>query len=105
MVVSVSAMRGGSRAARKAPCPEATLPNALRLGYPGARWQGRARHQRVDEIAAPLSSEGCPLHPHGRVPTSPMPYFICTACGAQFAESAEPPPKCLVCEDARQYVP
>ena len=29
---------------------------------------------------------------------------VCVTCGAQFAESAEPPPRCPVCEDERQYV-
>src|SRR5262249_58543682 len=33
-----------------------------------------------------------------------MPNFICTTCGTQYAESASPPGKCLICEDARQYV-
>ena len=34
-----------------------------------------------------------------------MPHFICVTCGSQFAPSAEPPPRCPVCEDPRQYVP
>jgi hypothetical protein len=34
-----------------------------------------------------------------------MPTFICTACGMQYAPSAEPPGACPVCEDERQYVP
>jgi hypothetical protein len=33
-----------------------------------------------------------------------VPHFICVTCGAQFAESAEPPPSCPICEDERQYV-
>jgi len=33
-----------------------------------------------------------------------MPNFICTTCGTQFADSAEPPPSCPICEDERQYV-
>ena len=33
-----------------------------------------------------------------------MPLWTCEQCGAQFPESAEPPPACLVCEDERQYV-
>jgi glyoxylase-like metal-dependent hydrolase (beta-lactamase superfamily II) len=33
-----------------------------------------------------------------------VPHFICVTCGSQFAESAEPPPRCPVCEDERQYV-
>src|SRR5438270_13462358 len=33
-----------------------------------------------------------------------MPNFICTNCGTQFAESIEPPPRCDICEDERQYV-
>ncbi len=34
-----------------------------------------------------------------------MPLSICVACGTQFPDSAEPPPRCPVCEDPRQYVP
>ena len=33
-----------------------------------------------------------------------MQHFVCVTCGVQFAESAEPPPRCPVCEDDRQYV-
>jgi glyoxylase-like metal-dependent hydrolase (beta-lactamase superfamily II) len=33
-----------------------------------------------------------------------VPHFICVTCGTQFAESAEPPPSCPICEDERQYV-
>ncbi len=33
-----------------------------------------------------------------------MPNFICTTCGVQYAESATPPPHCLICEDDRQYM-
>jgi hypothetical protein len=34
-----------------------------------------------------------------------MPAFLCATCGVQFAESQAPPPRCPICEDARQYVP
>jgi hypothetical protein len=34
-----------------------------------------------------------------------MSLFICTACGTQYPESAEPPPQCPICEEERQYVP
>lgn len=34
-----------------------------------------------------------------------MTHFICTACGTQFAETAEPPAACPICEDERQFVP
>jgi glyoxylase-like metal-dependent hydrolase (beta-lactamase superfamily II) len=34
-----------------------------------------------------------------------VPNFVCKACGTQFAESAEPPAECPICEDPRQYVP
>src|SRR5919108_3573765 len=34
-----------------------------------------------------------------------MTSYICVTCGAQFAASEEPPPRCPVCEDPRQYVP
>ena len=30
--------------------------------------------------------------------------FICVQCGTQFAESAQPPPSCPICEDERQFV-
>ena len=33
-----------------------------------------------------------------------MPFFICTACGMQYAESEKPPAQCLICEEERQYV-
>ena len=33
-----------------------------------------------------------------------MPNFICTACGAQHAESDQPPAACAICQDERQYV-
>ena len=33
-----------------------------------------------------------------------MPYFICTTCGTQFADSSNSPAKCAICEDERQYV-
>jgi hypothetical protein len=34
-----------------------------------------------------------------------MAAFICTACGMQYAPSAESPAICPICEDERQYVP
>ena len=30
--------------------------------------------------------------------------YICATCGVQFAESTDPPERCPVCEDERQYV-
>jgi DNA-directed RNA polymerase subunit RPC12/RpoP len=33
-----------------------------------------------------------------------MENFICVQCGTQFAETAEPPPRCPICEDERQFV-
>jgi hypothetical protein len=33
-----------------------------------------------------------------------MPNFICTTCGTQYAESAQPPPECRICNEARQYL-
>jgi glyoxylase-like metal-dependent hydrolase (beta-lactamase superfamily II) len=33
-----------------------------------------------------------------------MPAFICTTCGAQYPNSDDPPPGCLICRDDRQYV-
>src|SRR6478609_7653867 len=34
-----------------------------------------------------------------------MPLYICTACGTQYPESAQPPAQCTICEEERQYVP
>jgi hypothetical protein len=34
-----------------------------------------------------------------------MPFFICTTCGMQYAQSDEAPARCLICEEERQYVP
>ena len=36
---------------------------------------------------------------------APMPKYICQACGVQHAETASPPPRCIICEDPRQFVP
>lgn len=33
-----------------------------------------------------------------------MPNYICRTCGVQHAASDQPPQKCLICEDQRQYV-
>lgn len=33
-----------------------------------------------------------------------MPNFICVTCGTQFAESANEPQRCPICEDERQYI-
>ncbi len=33
-----------------------------------------------------------------------MENFICVQCGTQFAETAEPPSRCPICEDERQFV-
>ena len=33
-----------------------------------------------------------------------MPLFICTACGMQYPESAQPPAQCAICDEERQYV-
>ena len=33
-----------------------------------------------------------------------MARFMCVQCGAQFAETSEPPPACPVCEYERQFV-
>ncbi|KJC47187.1 beta-lactamase [Bradyrhizobium sp. LTSP885] len=33
-----------------------------------------------------------------------MPLWSCEQCGAQFPETAAPPPACPICEDERQYV-
>ncbi len=33
-----------------------------------------------------------------------MTHYTCVTCGAQFAETAEPPAHCPICDDERQYV-
>ncbi|HEY4271082.1 MAG TPA: hypothetical protein VGM65_03685, partial [Candidatus Udaeobacter sp.] len=33
-----------------------------------------------------------------------MENFICVQCGTQFAETAEPPSRCRICEDERQFI-
>ena len=33
-----------------------------------------------------------------------MENFICVQCGTQFAESTQPPSRCAICEDERQFV-
>ena len=33
-----------------------------------------------------------------------MPSWTCFQCGAQFPETASPPPSCPICEDERQFV-
>jgi len=30
--------------------------------------------------------------------------WICQTCGIQYAESADPPPRCVICDEPRQYV-
>ena len=33
-----------------------------------------------------------------------MENFICVQCGTQFSATSEPPPRCTICEDERQFV-
>jgi glyoxylase-like metal-dependent hydrolase (beta-lactamase superfamily II) len=33
-----------------------------------------------------------------------MPHYLCVTCGVQFAETDQPPARCPICEDERQYV-
>ncbi len=35
---------------------------------------------------------------------TPVPNYICTTCGTQFAETGRPPDRCPICDDERQYV-
>ena len=34
-----------------------------------------------------------------------MTVFLCTTCGTSYPEAAQPPARCGICEDERQYVP
>src|SRR5205814_1970686 len=36
---------------------------------------------------------------------TPMPKFLCSACGVQHPEAAAPPERCRICQDPRQFVP
>jgi glyoxylase-like metal-dependent hydrolase (beta-lactamase superfamily II) len=36
---------------------------------------------------------------------SSMPIQICSTCGTSYPDTAEPPSRCLICDDERQYVP
>ncbi len=36
--------------------------------------------------------------------TAAMPHFICQTCGVQYAACDQPPERCTICEDERQYV-
>jgi DNA-directed RNA polymerase subunit RPC12/RpoP len=38
------------------------------------------------------------------IPNSGMKNFVCVQCGTQFAETVEPPLRCPICEDERQFV-
>lgn len=35
---------------------------------------------------------------------APLTHFICRTCGMQFAATAQPPERCPICEDERQYI-
>ena len=54
----------------------------------------------------PLAVAGLALSSKSRLPRRwrPIPNFICTTCGTQFAEGQEPPVACAICQDERQYV-
>src|SRR5256712_11992070 len=68
-------------------------------------------------MAARASSTRCPraaaLPYRSRAPSpwfgdcivSPMEAYICRTCGVQQAESEDPPSRCAICDDERQYVP
>jgi hypothetical protein len=34
-----------------------------------------------------------------------MPIHVCTACGTSYPEAANPPARCPICEDERQFIP
>jgi hypothetical protein len=34
-----------------------------------------------------------------------MPSFICRTCGTQYADSPDPPGRCAICDEERQYIP
>src|SRR5215470_12709125 len=57
-----------------------------------AKSKGERKHNRVKV----KSRQRC---------VRPMPAFICTTCGTQYAPSEHPPAQCTICEEERQYVP
>src|SRR5690348_15496642 len=64
---------------------------------------GSMRRERVDCESQPL---GAPRWRgrHAKVDAQAMEAFICMTCGAQFAATPEPPTRCPICDDERQYV-
>ena len=64
-------------------------------------WRGRAKYLTFTGRGG-LGYSMRLTHPLG---ADPMLLFICTACGTQYPESADPPAQCNICEEERQYVP
>jgi glyoxylase-like metal-dependent hydrolase (beta-lactamase superfamily II) len=60
---------------------------------------GTARPRTIASPERPRPKPGGRLGPRSRGIA-----FICTTCGVQYAERAEPPASCLICADERQFV-
>src|SRR4051794_20815423 len=48
---------------------------------------------------------GFPLFSMPAIKECSMPIQICTTCGTSYPDASEPPDRCLICEDERQFVP
>src|SRR5262245_37810236 len=57
---------------------------------------------RVDP--APTDALACEATPVAEEGRRAMTCFICRTCAVQYADSRQPPPRCPICEDERQYV-
>ncbi len=62
----------------------------------------RAFLQRTSISALAIHSMGS-AHP-SEASTCRLEAFLCVTCGTQYPESAQPPERCAICEDERQYV-
>ena len=69
--------------------------------------QPKHRRDFLKQASASASAALGGLVPRsGTEPRAPVPAvpYLCVTCGTQYRESAEPPPRCLICDDERQYV-
>ncbi len=62
----------------------------------------RAFLKQTSISAVALNSMGS-THP-SRAATRSLEAFLCVTCGTQFQASEQPPERCAICEDERQYV-
>src|SRR5438128_1516188 len=58
-------------------------------------------YERVPQLEVPAWAGGCANQKRGIRMTK----YLCRTCGVQYPDAAAPPPRCLICEDGRQFVP